>query len=487
MTRPGITVDIVAALQERLGSGDVFVDGPDVAPFMVDWWGRAAGDALCVVLPRGTGDVAKTVALCHDHSVPIYPQGGNTSVCFGAVPPARSGGIVLSLARMDAVLDVNPRDSAMTVQAGCLLAKAQAAALEVDRLFPLSLGAEGSCQIGGNIATNAGGTGVLRYGNMRDLVLGLEVVLPDGRIWNGLRTLRKDNSGYDLKNLFIGAEGTLGIITAAALKLFPIQPNVVSALIALPEIDGAVTVGTDLGTAFPGELTALELFSASQLRLVARHIANAACPLALDSPWFLLVDIASATSCKVLSERLVDRLAGATDAGLVADAVVAANERQRAALWHIRHSVTEANKTAGMGLSHDIAVPVFAVPSFVCLAGDAIGRAFPTAEIVIVGHLGDGNLHYNVMFGHDAWARVTDQARTRLEVSRILYDLAAQHRGTFSAEHGIGALHLEEMARYKDPVELDLMRTIKRRFDPRNIMNPFRVLPSAGCDKGSHL
>ena len=468
---------IVAALQERLEPAAVVTEQTDVVPFVMDWWGRTRGDALCVVLPRSTEDVATTLALCHENAVPIYPQGGNTSVCLGAIPPERSGGIVLNLKRMDVVLDVNPSGNVMTVQAGCLLANVQAAARDADRLFPLSLGAEGSCQIGGNVATNAGGTGVLRYGNMRDLVLGLEVVLPDGRIWNGLRTLRKDNTGYDLKNLFIGAEGTLGVITAAVLKLFPRQPNVITALIALPEIAGAIAVGAELGAAFPSELTALELLSSSQLRLVARHISGVVGPLNLESPWFLLIEIASVMPCEVLGERLTDHLGTMSGAALVTDAVIATNERQQTALWHIRHSVTEANRTEGMGLSHDIAVPVFAVPSFLHAAGDAVGRMFPTAEIVVVGHLGDGNLHYNVMFSHAAWARVPDQAMTKREVNRILYDLAAAHRGTFSAEHGIGALHVQEMARYKDSVELDLMRGFKRQLDPRNIMNPHRVLP----------
>lgn len=468
----------LAGLAAIVGPRGVVSGRGDMTAFVEDWWGRERGEARCVVLPATTAEVSAVVALCRGHRVPIFPQGGNTSVCYGAIPDVGGGGIVLSLSRMNAILAIDARDNAVTVQAGCILARLQEAALAADRFFPLSLGAEGSCQIGGTIATNAGGTGVLRYGNMRDLVLGLEVVLPDGRIWNGLRTLRKNNTGYDLKNLFVGSEGTLGIVTAASLKLFPRQPHVTTALLAVRTVEDAVTVGLDLGAAFPGELTALELISASEMRLVAQHIPGLACPLPLRTDWFLLVDIASVTEAGPIGDRLGERLAGAMEDGSVADVAMATSEGQRAALWRIRHSVTETHKRHGVGLSHDVAVPIAAVPSFVRTAGEMVARDFPESEIAVVGHLGDGNLHYNVMYTHEAWARLPDQAGLRRAVNHAVYDLAAAHRGTFSAEHGIGALHVAEMARYKDPVELDLMRGFKRQLDPLNLFNPGRVLPA---------
>ena len=470
---------LVAELREVVGAKGVLAAESDVAPFYEDWWGRVRGDALCVVLPASTEEVSRVVAACAAGGVPVYPQGGNTSVCTGSIPPRNSGGIVLSLSRMGAVLDVNARDNAITVQAGCVLAKVQEAAAAVGRVFPLSLGAEGSCQIGGNIATNAGGTGVLRYGNMRDLVLGIEVVLPDGRIWNGLRSLRKNNSGYDLRNLFVGAEGTLGIVTAATLKLFPAQPHTTTAIFALATVEDAIDIGLALGSAFPSALTALELLSASQVRLVLEHVPGNVSPVPAKTPWFLLVDLASASEADGMADRLGEAVAPMMEDGRIVDGVIAASGAQRDALWRLRHSVTEANKKEGMGFSHDIAVPIFSVADFVESTGRAVAAAFPEAEIVVVGHLGDGNLHYNVMFRHDVWARTADQAATKHAVNHLVYDAAAAFRGTFSAEHGVGALHLPEMARYKDPVELDLMRGLKRYLDPGNIMNPGRVLPDA--------
>ena len=470
--------DIVTAIEHVVGPKGMLLADGDMQPFLEDWWGRVRGDALCVVLPANVGEVSAVVVLCARYGVPIYPQGGNTSVCAGSIPPSRSGGIVLGLARMSAILDVNAADNAITVEAGCILTKVQEAALAVDRLFPLSLGAEGSCQIGGNIATNAGGTGVLRYGNMRDLVLGLQVVLPDGRIWNGLRSLRKNNSGYDLRNLFIGAEGTLGIVTAATLKLFPAPPHIVTALFALNTAAAAVGLGSHLGSAFPSELTALELLSASQVRLVLAQVPGNACPVSPDAPWFVLIDLASTAEPQEMADRLGRQVETAIEDATIIDAVIATSEAQRAALWRLRHSVTEANKKEGMGFSHDVAVPVFSVAEFIDTTGQAVARTFPQAEVVIVGHLGDGNMHYNVMFNHAVWDQVTNQAEVRHAVNQLIYDQAAAYRGTFSAEHGIGALHMAEMARYKDPVELDLMHGIKRHFDPAGLMNPGRVLPS---------
>jgi len=393
------------------------------------------------------------------------------------VPSEDGRGIVLGLERMNRIREVNARNNSMVVEAGCVLAAVQEAARAADRYFPLSLGAEGSCQIGGNVSTNAGGTSVLRYGNTRDLVLGLEVVLPDGRILDTLRTLRKDNSGYDLKNLFIGAEGTLGIVTAAALKLFPLAPTTLTALFALETIEEAVGLGETLQKRFGGELVALELMSRSELEIVLRHIPGSVCPLGQSGRWQLLIELTSSTPAERLTEQLEQAVEGRLADGTVRDAVIATSLQQREKLWQLRHNVTEANKREGMGLTHDIAVPVYRIPDFVARAGAMLRERYPGVEVVIVGHIGDGNLHYIGMLSHEAWRQTDDKAGYQARLAHDLYDIAVPMGGTFSAEHGIGSLHLQEMEIYKNPVELEVMRQVKALFDPNGIMNPGRVLP----------
>lgn len=470
----------VGELRAVLGEGAVLNGAADKDKYLHDWRDRHHGRARCVVLPRSTREVAAVLRLCNAHAVPVFPQGGNTSVCGGSVPSESGDGVVLSLERMTAVRDVNARNNSITVEAGCVLAAVQEAAKAADRYFPLSLGAEGSCQIGGNIATNAGGTSVVRYGNTRDLVLGLEVVLPDGRIWNGLRTLRKDNSGYDLKNLFIGSEGTLGVVTAASLKLFPLARTVLTALFALDNIHDVVTLAEKLHRQFTGELVALELISASELDIVLRHIPGSSCPLATKGRWQLLVELASSAEEAALADQLHACAEDAMARDLVLDAVVATSEKQRERLWQLRHNVTEANKREGMGLTHDIAVPVYQIPAFIEQAGAMLRTRYPGVEVVIVGHIGDGNLHYIGMLSHEAWRAVEDKPAYQQRLAHDLYDIAIAMGGTFSAEHGIGSLHLHEMSLYKDPVELDLMRQVKCVLDPKGIMNPGRVLPPPG-------
>ncbi|MHB0773029.1 FAD-binding oxidoreductase [Bradyrhizobium sp. 1.29L] len=467
----------------RVMTDSLLVEEPTaMEPHLIDWRKRHAGSALAVALPESTGAVSEIIKLCANHSVPIYPQGGNTSVCGGSVPDMRSGGLVVNLRRMNKILSLDPQDNSMTVQAGCVLANVQDAARAADRLFPMSLGAEGSCQIGGNIATNAGGTAVLRYGNMRDLVLGIEAVLPDGTIWNGLRTLRKNNSGYDLKHLFVGSEGTLGIVTGAALKLFPLPRHTVTALVAVASIEEAARLSADVQTLFPGTVSAVELISASEFELVITHIPGPARPLSNQAPWYVLIELAGAEGQDVVSDRLTSLLEASMNAGSLADATIATSDRQRQQLWHIRHHVTEANVKAGMGLTHDIAVPPAKIPQFVRRAEAALASAFPKAIPVVVGHLGDGNLHYIAMFSHSDWSATADKSGCAAAVGHVLYDIAFELGGTFSAEHGIGSIHLEEMTRYKPAVEIALMQKIKSLFDPTAIMNPGRVLPdeSAG-------
>lgn len=465
-------------MMELVGNANVIDAASDMEPHLIDWRKRHSGKAACVVFPRTTEQVSKVLAFCNDNGVKVFPQGGNTSVCGGSVPDSSGQSVLLNMRKMNHIIELNPRNNSMTVEAGCVLADIQAAALESDRLFPLTLGAEGSCQIGGNIATNAGGTNVLRFGNTRDLILGIEVVLADGRIWNGLRSLRKNNSGYDLKNLFIGSEGTLGVVTAATLKLFPRPHAIATAMLGLDTVSAAVDEGLKLQAAFPGELVGLELISQSEFDISLRHAENARNPFKKTPNWTVLVELAAATgTSEWLAERLTDALSDSFSNGVVQDALIASNEQQRAELWGIRHHVTEANGREGMGLTHDIAVPTYRIPDFVELAGQALAKHYPAAVPVVVGHMGDGNLHYIAMFKHEYWANVEDKAGVQLKLSHLLYDIAAAMGGTFSAEHGIGSLHVSEMSIYKDAAELALMREFKQLLDPNDTMNPGRVLP----------
>ena len=469
---------LIAAMREIVGAGAVLDVAAECEPYLVDWRKRHAGRAHCVVLPGTTAQVSAVLAWCNANAVSVYPQGGNTSVCGGSVPAADGNNIVLNLARMNRIVELNARDNSITVEAGCILAAIQQAALDVDRIFPLSMGAEGSCQIGGNLATNAGGTNVLRFGNARDLVLGIEIVFADGRIWNGLRTLRKNNSGYDLKHLFIGSEGTLGVITAASLKLYPRARAVATALLGVAGAAAAVEEGIRLQAAFPGELVGLEIISRSEFDISLKHAARVKNPFATTPAWVVLVELAtSADTADVLAERLTQQLQASFDSGAVESGVVASNEQQRQEIWRIRHSVTEANVREGMGLTHDIAVPIGKIPDFIDRAGAALAAGYTEAEPVIVGHMGDGNLHYIVMFSHAYWAAVADKESFQRRLSHQLYDIAAAMGGSFSAEHGIGALHVAEMSLYKDAEEIAIMSQVKELFDPRGIMNPRRVLP----------
>ncbi|WP_250511482.1 FAD-binding oxidoreductase [Caballeronia sp. GACF4] len=473
---------IIETMVELAGRANVLADANDMAPHLIDWRKRHTGVAACVVFARSVEQVSKILAWCNGAGVKVFPQGGNTSVCGGSVPDKSGNSIMLNLAKMNRIEEVNARNNSMTVEAGCILADLQDAAFAADRLFPLTLGAEGSCQIGGNLATNAGGTNVVRFGNTRDLVLGLEVVLPDGRVWNGLRTLRKNNSGYDLKNLFVGAEGTLGIITRASLKLFPKPRAMATAMLGLDTVEAAVSEGLKLQAAFPGELVGLELISQSEFDISLRHGTNMRNPFAKTPKWMVLVELAAATGgSEALADRLTDSLQPSFEDALITDAVIASNEQQRADLWRIRHHVTEANGAEGMGLTHDIAVPTYRIPDFVERAGAALAEHYPQAVPVIVGHMGDGNLHYIAMFTHEYWRAVEDKSGVQLKLSHLLYDIAADMGGTFSAEHGIGALHVPEMSVYKDATEIDMMRQIKAIFDPRDTMNPGRVVPGASA------
>jgi FAD/FMN-containing dehydrogenase len=418
--------------------------------------------------------VAAVVAACAQAGVAVVPQGGNTGLCGGSVPVGGLRQIVLSLSRMNRIRELDAANNTLTVEAGCVLQAIQEAARDADRLFPLSLGAEGSCQIGGNLSTNAGGEAVLRYGNARDLVLGLEVVLPDGRVWDGLRGLRKDNTGYDLKQLFIGAEGTLGVVTAAVLKLFPRPTATATAFLGVADPATAVALLSVLRGAVGDRLTGFELMSRLCLELVLRHVPDTADPLREAHPWYVLVELSDSGDSADLAERLMDALAPAMERGQVRDAVLAQSEAQGESLWRLRDSMAEAQKAEGISIKHDVSVPVSRMARFIDEASRALERAFPGVRIVAFGHIGDGNVHYNVSFADPAQnaALIEDSE----PVNRVVYEVVAALSGSISAEHGLGQLKREEIRRYKTPLELELMRAIKRALDPQNLMNPGKVI-----------
>ncbi|MCF8185108.1 MAG: FAD-binding oxidoreductase [Polynucleobacter sp.] len=461
---------LVADLRGLLGERQVLTAAEDLAPYCTDWRGRYSGNALCVVLPGSTDEVAATVRACAAAGAAIVPQGGNTGLCGGATPVG--GEVVVCLRRMNRIREVDADNNSMTVEAGCTLHAVQQAALAVDRLFPLSLAAEGSATLGGNLSTNAGGVQVLRYGNARELTLGLEVVLADGRVWNGLRALRKDNTGYDLKHMFIGAEGTLGLITAATLKLFPRPRTHATAWAAVPGPAAAVSLLGRLRGAAGDSVTAFEIVGRSALDLVLRHIPNARDPLAGKPDWQVLIELSGAR--EDLAPTLEQTLEDAAAEHWVDDAVIAKSSKQTTELWALRENISEAQRIEGVSIKHDIAVPVSRIAEFIARADAALRAAFPAVRIVCFGHIGDGNLHYN-QSRSDAQSNVEFIAQTEA-VNRIVHDLAHELGGSISAEHGLGQLKREEVLRYKSAVEMDLMRAMKQALDPRGLMNPGKLL-----------
>ncbi|MCX7168119.1 MAG: FAD-binding oxidoreductase [Rhodocyclales bacterium] len=461
---------LITELRQLLGERQVLVAADDLAPYCTDWRGRYAGSALCVALPGSTDEVAAVVRACVAAGVAIVPQGGNTGLCGGATP--LGGEVVVSLRRMNRIRAIDADNNAMTVEAGCTLQAVQEAATEAGRLFPLSLAAEGSATLGGNLSTNAGGVQVLRYGNARELTLGLEVVLADGRIWNGLRALRKDNTGYDLKHLFIGAEGTLGLITAATLKLFPRPRTYATAWAAVPDPAAAVRLLGRLRDAAGDNVTAFEIVGRPALDLVLRHIPNARDPLAGKPAWQVLIELSGAHDDLVAT--LEQALQHAAADGLVDDAALANSQAQAAALWALRENVSEAQKIEGVSIKHDIAVPVSRIAGFIARADAALRAAFPEVRIVCFGHIGDGNLHYN-QSRPDAQSNSEFIAQTAA-VNRIVHDLVHELGGSISAEHGLGQLKREEVLRYKSTTEMDMMRAVKQALDPRDLMNPGKLL-----------
>ncbi|MBP5997430.1 MAG: FAD-binding oxidoreductase [Azonexus sp.] len=464
MTTDALLAELVAIV----GPAHVLTAAADLAPYLTDWRGRYRGAARCVVRPGTAADVAAVVRACVAAGAPIVPQGGNTSLCGAATPDGEGRAVVVGLGRLNRILAVDAKNDTISVEAGCTLAAVQDAARAAGRLFPLALASEGTCQIGGNLSTNAGGVQVLRYGNTRDLTLGLEVVLPSGEIWNGLRGLRKDNTGYDLKHLFIGAEGTLGIITAAVLKLFPLPQVQTTCWLNVATPAAAVDLLNRAKTAFDARLTAFELVSETALGLVLQHIPGAARPTAA-SPWYVLAEFSDADPDAV-EGWLADRL----EAGEAGDGVVARSQAQAAKLWSLREHISEAQKIKGISIKHDIAVPVSRIPDFLARADAALAAAFHGIRVVAFGHVGDGNLHYNLSKpdAQDNAAFIAAQPT----VNRLVHDAVDALGGSISAEHGIGQLKREELLRYKSPVEIALMRTLKQALDPRGLMNPGKIV-----------
>jgi FAD/FMN-containing dehydrogenase len=464
---------LLATLKAIVGEANVLTSDTDVAPYVTDWRGRYRGSTRAVVRPSTTAEVAAVVRCCAEHGAPVVPQGGNTGLCGGATPREDGGEVVVSLSRLTRVRALDADNATLTVEAGVPLARVQQAADDAGLLFPLSLAAEGSCTIGGNLATNAGGTAVLRYGNARELVLGLEVVLADGRIWDGLKGLRKDNTGYDVKQLFLGSEGTLGIITAAVLKLFPKPRTSATALAALGDVDAAIALLALLRQALGDRLTGFELISADCIALTRKQFPALPDPLP-GYPWYALVQADDPAVDSPLAAQMETALAAAVEQHVANDAVIAHSAAQAAELWALREHIPEAQRLEGPNIKHDISLPVSRIPAFLADAQIELDTALRGVRYVVFGHLGDGNLHYNLSAspGTTAAAFLGEAPRA----NRIVYDLVARLGGSFSAEHGIGQMKRSELVRYKSAVEVELMQRIKRALDPDALFNPGKVV-----------
>ena len=469
-----IAASILDRLRELAGSGGALTEPDLIEPYLVDHRELYRGNTPLVLRPDSTERVAAIMRVCYEHGIGVVPVGGNTSYCGGATPSPDGSQIVLSLARMRRVRAIDPLNYTLTVEAGCTLAEVQAAAASMDRFFPLSLGSEGSCQIGGNLSTNAGGTAVLRYGMARDLCLGLEVVLPDGRVLDELKGLRKNNTGFDLRDLFIGAEGTLGIITAAVLKVFPTPKSIVTALLAVPTPQAAVDLLAYLRARTGDGVSTFELIPRLALELVLRHIPNSVDPLGEPSEWYVLLEATTARDDLGWNAAIESILAAAMELGYVTDAAIAQSNAQREAFWALRERIPEAQTRAGASIKHDISVTTTQLPDFIREGTQVMRQMIPGVRVVTYGHLGDGNLHFNASVPEGGDPKDFLQRAPALQ--RAIHDLVARYGGSFSAEHGIGQLKRGELERYKSPVALEVMRAIKRALDPKGIMNPGKVV-----------
>lgn len=451
-------------LKNIVGPKGWTTDPIDIEPCITEWRGEVRGATSMVVSPKTVDEVSLVVRACSSAGVAIVPQGGNTGMCAGAVPDESGTQIVLSLARMNQIISVDADNFSMVVEAGCILQNVQDAAKDVGRMFALSLGAEGSCQIGGNISTNAGGVNVVRYGTARSQVLGLEAVLADGTIVSSLRSLRKDTAGYDLKQLFIGSEGTLGVITAASLKLFPLPKNVSTALVAIRSPGDAVRLLAHLRVSLADAVEAFELVSDYVFSLVTAHVPELRLPFEDRAPWYVLLDAAVGVG----GEELESELMRAAEKGLLLDAVVAKNSAESERFWRMRHSTAEAERASGKALKHDISVPISKMEEFLSRGDQLLEEVAPSAQLIAFGHVGDGNLHYNVA--------LQDELADGEGVTERIYELVYELGGSFSAEHGVGRTKRRYLPKYRSESEVGLMRTLKKALDPNNILNPDKVI-----------
>jgi len=465
---------ILDRLKAIAGPGGWTEDAQELEPHLVEWRGLYRGRTPLLLKPGSVDEVSQILRLCNEARVAVVPQAGNTSLCGASVPDGSGDQVILTLARMNRVREIDAFNATMVAEAGCVLANIHERALAEGRIFPLSFAAEGSAQLGGFLSTNAGGTNVLKYGNARDQVLGLEVVLADGRVWNGLRTLRKDNTGYDLKHLFMGAEGTLGIITAASLKLFPAPRSRVTAFLGVPDVASAIAL-LSLAREKSGDMvTAFELLPRNGLEMVLRHIEGTRDPLETSHPWYILMELSSGLDQDIV-QRLADGiLEAAFEAELVRDGTVATSQAQAQALWRLREVMSETQKLEGASIKHDVSVPVSRIPDFMEEGMTAVIARVPGSRPVPFGHVGDGNIHFNISQPVD----MEPQAFIDLweDVNEVVHGIVARHGGSISAEHGIGQLKRDLLPRYKSAVEMELMRQLKRTLDPNGIMNPGKVL-----------
>ena len=467
--------DFLAQLAQIIGIQYVLTDHEDKAPYLTDWRKRYTGKALAVVLPRTTLEIAQIVDLCSSKSISIVPQGGHTGFCGGATPDTSGNQIVLNFKRMNSILEIDAENQTITVEAGCILQNVQEAAAAKGFLFPLSLGAEGSCMIGGNLATNAGGTNVLRYGNARDLCLGLEVVTAKGDIWNGLKGLRKDNTGYDLRDLFVGSEGTLGIITAAVMKLYPLPISQWTTLVATDDIHSTISLLNLFQKRATSLLTGFEMMTHESLALTERHFPHMANPIKGSPPYTVLIELSDHESEAHVRQLLEDVLQEAFESNLISDAIIASNLSQAQGFWHMREHITLAQAEEGANLKHDITIPLSALDGFIRETDALIKAAYPGVRIINFGHLGDGNLHYNIAAPKGVDAKSFNLTNEK-PIHELVYAQVERYKGSISAEHGVGQLKLEGLRAHKGEVAHELMKSLKTALDPQNLLNPHKVV-----------